>query len=1025
MLAGGFLHIHRLSIAVAASVTIAQPAPAAEDIRFGPAPEWVVPSEFVGETVAPEGSGQLPVRIVLSESQVRLEPGRQTTYLAFAIRFQNSQGLSAGDLSLVWRPEFDELTVHQVHIRRGDEIIDVLGEGQTFTTLRREQSLEQAMLDGVLTANMFPAGLEVGDTLEVAYSAASSNPVLAGHAETAIGPFTQPADRISVRLQWPERFGLKLATTRGLPELRRGHAGAMQTAALELADVRSITIPDGAPSRYFLPRMIEASDFASWQDVAGLFVPLYREASRIPAQGRLRERIEDIRAATDDPERRAERALALVQNQVRYVALAMGSGGLIPADAETTWSRRYGDCKAKTAVLLGILGELGITAEPVFVNSLFGDALPGRLPMVGAFDHVLVRASIGGRTYWLDGTRSGDNSLARLETPAFGWGLPIVGEGAELVPMVPAPLAMPSTDIAIRMDASGGLHAPVPTQIEIVMRGDLAFATNNALSQLVGDTREQSLEQYWRNLYSFVTSQQRDARFDAERGELVFSMSGTAEMDWSSNYYETDNTRLGYDVDFERVTGPDSDAPFALSHPFFDRTQQTIVLPAGFDRSLIEGGEYDEVVAGVEYRRTAGMEGNVFTATRSARSVAGELPYEEALASEKRLSQLWEDHLHLKLPARYRLSKTDVAALARRETSDVDDLVREGNALLDAGEYAAALVKFDKVTELDPKDIRGWANKAVTHAQMNKIAQAAAAAERADAIDPKNYVTWHARGIVAEKQGDAQAALEAFDAALSSKPDSIFALEHRATSNFALGRDEAGLADATRLVEVRPEYSTGYLRKAYGLNQLQRPDDVQLALAQMIAARPDDPNMQALASEAFTRFGLDDRAEAAMNAALESGPSAYSLTLLANRRSVGETDLKLEELGRALKLDPDYIPALVSRANTLWMDYDYEAALADADRAIALQPGSFGAYDVKARILLDQDRRTAAGETADAAVAANPQLPRAYAFAIDMHRRLGNDARADELLEQQLQAWRRRNVPGQRLAQSRGPAFAG
>jgi transglutaminase-like putative cysteine protease len=49
---------------------------------------------------------------------------------------------------------------------------------------------------------------------------------------------------------------------------------------------------------------------------------------------------------------RAEAALALVQDRVRYVALAMGAGGYVPADAAETWSRRYGDCKGKTALLL-------------------------------------------------------------------------------------------------------------------------------------------------------------------------------------------------------------------------------------------------------------------------------------------------------------------------------------------------------------------------------------------------------------------------------------------------------------------------------------------------------------------------------------------------------------------------------------------------------------------------------------------------------------------------------------------------
>ena len=140
---------------------------------------------------------------------------------------------------------------------------------------------------------------------------------------------------------------------------------------------------------------------------------------------------------------------------MRYVALLMGSGDYIPASAETTWSRRFGDCKAKTALLTGILRELGVTAVPVLVSSTAGDGLDQRLPMLAAFDHVIVRATIGPRDYYLDGTRSGDSRIDRLPIPYYRWGLPLVAN-AKLVPMVPAPLARPQTDTLIYLDASAG-----------------------------------------------------------------------------------------------------------------------------------------------------------------------------------------------------------------------------------------------------------------------------------------------------------------------------------------------------------------------------------------------------------------------------------------------------------------------------------------------------------------------------------------------------------------------------------------
>src|SRR3546814_6282045 len=81
------------------------------------------------------------------------------------------------------------------------------------------------------------------------------------------------------------------------------------------------------------------------------------------------------------------------------------SSDLTPATAEETWQRRYGDCKGKTALLLALLARLGIEAEAVLANNSGGDdGLDERLPNPGMFDHVLVRARIDGKTYWLDGT---------------------------------------------------------------------------------------------------------------------------------------------------------------------------------------------------------------------------------------------------------------------------------------------------------------------------------------------------------------------------------------------------------------------------------------------------------------------------------------------------------------------------------------------------------------------------------------------------------------------------------------------
>ena len=123
-----------------------------------------------------------------------------------------------------------------------------------------------------------------------------------------------------------------------------------------------------------------------------------------------------------------------------------------------------------------------------------GDMIADRLPMVGLFNHVLVRAHIGGKDYWLDGTRAGDTDLDSIEVPDFGWGLPLVQQAA-LVKMAPAALTSPNLERHIAIDASGGIFTPATITIDELRRGDTAIAYNIAYSALSADQRDQALRQ--------------------------------------------------------------------------------------------------------------------------------------------------------------------------------------------------------------------------------------------------------------------------------------------------------------------------------------------------------------------------------------------------------------------------------------------------------------------------------------------------------------------------------------------------
>ncbi|WP_326523488.1 tetratricopeptide repeat protein [Sphingomonas sp.] len=910
---------------------------------YAPPPAWVKPAAAPPLPAKPDDA---PVRLLLSDQQIAFEKGRRTIYSDVALLIQTPQGLAAGNLSFPWDPDSDELTIHKVAIRRDDKVIDVLAGGQTFTVMRRETNLESAMLDGVLTANMQPEGLQVGDVLQIAVSITSSDPVMKGHVEAIAGGWDAgPIGRARLRMQWPASMPLRLRQAGAMPAAKPVVAKGMKSLEIVLDDVQPQPGPTGAPLRYHLGRRIEASDFASWSELAALIEPLYRQAAQLPGDGALVDEVAKIAAASSDQKARAEAALTLVQNRIRYVALSMGSGGLVPADVATTWSRRYGDCKAKTAMLLAILARLGVAAEAVAVHTQMGDGLDERLPMMGAFDHVIVRATIDGRTYWLDGTRQGDTSLDRLTVPAFGWGLPLVPAGAALVRMEPAPLDKPVHDVSIHMDARAGLRVPAPTRIEAVFRGDMAIMVNNGVSGLTGDARDRALRNYWKREHDFIEPGAVGAVFDPATGELRLTLDGKAKMDWSSGWYETDGTSVGYRADFSREPGPDRDAPFSVAHPHYVRTQQTILLPRGFpDQKSTNDGMIDRTVAGVEYRRKWSLVDGVFSVEKTERSVVSEFPAKDAAAAQAALREMAKQTLHIKRPESYRENDAEIAALQAETPTTASAFIDRGNMLMDRGRFVEAERDLDRAIALEPESARALADRGIARAWQDKVAQATGDFDAALKLDPSNAVVYRGRGLIAQNKGDHRAAIDALTTSLQFDQRNNWALTRRAASHRALGDDAAALADASTALARDPRSIELLGMRANLYRRLGELDKMLADAAAMATLNPDLAYAHVLSGKLYASEGRHDEARKAFDRALAIEPEAWVYMNRAQSRPRVDRAGRLADLDAALKLDPKMVDALVMRARLQADAGDTRDAVATLDRAIALKPEDIGAF---------------------------------------------------------------------------------
>jgi tetratricopeptide (TPR) repeat protein len=916
----------------------ASPCAAADKPLIAPPPDWVKP---VGLPAGPGKSDDAPVRLLLADQQVRFGPGKEEVYSQAALRIQTPQGLSAGNLSFPWNPETEVLTVHKLVIHRGDTLIDILGGGQSFTVVRREPNLEHAMLDGVLTANIQPEGLQVGDILAFSLTMTRSDPVLRGHVEEFGADWNGlPIDQAHIKVSWPNSLPIHMRQTASLPPVKPVKSGGMTSVELSLQNVEPIIPPRGAPVRYGIGRLIEFSDFKSWADLGALMAPLYAKASLVPAQGPLRVEVEKIKAASADPVARAEAALLLVQDRVRYVALLMGAGGYVPADAAETWGRRYGDCKGKTALLLALLHELGIAAEPVAVNLGLGDGFDQRLPMIGLFNHVLVQAQIGGKAYWLDGTRTGDTSLARLRVPHFGWGLPLVAKDAALVRMVPAPLEAPEKEMLIDIDASGGLTLPAPTKATIVLRGDSALATKLTVAQLTGAQRDELLRRYMKSEFDDLEIAAVSARYDAATGEEILVADGTTAMEWKDGWFYPSRVTLGFDADFDRPTGPDQDAPYAVDYPEYLRTLYTVKLPPGFvDDPDYRQQSIDETIAGTSYRRTVRVAGNVYTVEAITRAVSAEFPASEAPAARKALKAIYDKRVSLRRVAGVRMTEAEVKLRLEEKLTTASALIDRGNMLLDNRRFADALVDFSDAIEMEPKNSLAMAQRALALVWLRHFDEAAKHIEAALALNPKQIAAFRARGMMGQFKQDYRAAIAAFSEVLGLDPSDAFSLGNRAIANMALNNNEAALADAERALKLSPWWIEQHGRRMELLLRLGRPGEAVAAIDAMVAANAENLNAALFAALAYRQLKRMDLALKLLDPLVAAKPQAAIYIVRADVRDGADVAGRMADLEAALALEPKNTDALLKKLHLQVGQADYANAVAGYTALIERLPG--------------------------------------------------------------------------------------
>ncbi len=642
-------------VSIAAFSAVALPALAADKPAYAPPAAWVDVAEIPSP---PAEEGAPAIQVLLDDHQTRLDPLGDAYYSRRVVKILKPEGLAGvKSMSVIWSPDIESITFHTLRIIRGGQTIDLLADPKEMLVLRRETNLEQASLDGRITATRQIDGLQTGDMLDFSYTKIHSDPVLQGHSYDGerLG-FSGVAGRYRTTISWPKAEAVTWKATPGFDAPVLKDAAGRTTLSLDEMNVVAPKPPIGAPLRFLRVGQLQATSFKSWNDVSKLMAPLYLKASTISADSPIKAEAAAIAAKTKDPKARAFAALQLVEEKTRYFFIGMGEGSYVPANADDTWAHRFGDCKAKTALLLALLRELGVDAEPVLVNLGAGDGIDQLPPALAAFNHVLVRAKIDGDSYWLDGTRSGDTNPQAMHPPAHKWGLPVRAQGSSLEQITEQQITVPTVYTVVHLDASKGFETLASARITITYSGAVATQMRAILARTPRADFERTFRQQFSNPAGGMEIEQVAWRDDPVRDLFAIELTGTDDMDWRKNPdLGVREFRVGTGSaprPFpKREAGPNQDAPFAIPYPAYTRTRTEIVLPNGGQGFTVRGPTGIARVAGYEIASGTGIQGNVASFTVDQHSVTSEISSTEAEAANREIRKLRDVDSLVRAPA--------------------------------------------------------------------------------------------------------------------------------------------------------------------------------------------------------------------------------------------------------------------------------------------------------------------------------------------------------------------------------------
>jgi tetratricopeptide (TPR) repeat protein len=304
------------------------------------------------------------------------------------------------------------------------------------------------------------AGLRPGDVVEIEYlleDVAQRNLFADYFGDLVYLQEELPVRRFAYVLVTPgkRRFYFRHPRRPGVRHEAR-ERGETRVYSWTARDLPRIVVEPSMPGWSEVSDYIHASTYRDWDEVVrwyrGLIRPQLRATTAVSAQAR---RLTRGLTAERDKIRAIHNYVA---KTTRYVGLEFGIHSYKPYAAAQVLARKFGDCKDKAALMVALLGEVGVPAELVLVRTRDRGRVETTPASLAPFNHAVVY--LPGQRLYVDATEefAGTTELPLQDQGVMALHVARRGGGLHRTPLAPAARNLSRTERVIRIAADGAVR---------------------------------------------------------------------------------------------------------------------------------------------------------------------------------------------------------------------------------------------------------------------------------------------------------------------------------------------------------------------------------------------------------------------------------------------------------------------------------------------------------------------------------------------------------------------------------------